>query len=57
MTLHEETLRILVERFGYSARKAKDIINIPENWRVTEAMKANGQIAKAQALANIEAHP
>lgn len=54
-TLHTETLRILTERFGYSARAAKDIINIPENWRVTEAMKADGHLAKAQALANIEA--
>ena len=57
MTLHTETLRILIERFGYSERKAKDITSIPENWRVTEAMKADGQLAKAQALANIEVHP
>ena len=54
-TLHAETLRLLTVRFGYSERRAKDIINIPENWRVTAAMRDDGKIAKAQALANIAA--
>lgn len=41
-------------RFGYGKRRAEDIITIPENWRVTNAMRADGELAKAQALANLE---